>query len=93
MYKSYVYVRVYGTFVAVPLNREQIFDMCGIFTHGREPVDKATLMCVCILALLDPSVFAHVNCMHVYMVIVMCPLFTCIHKERECLTSVYVEGI
>ena len=58
-------------FVAVPLNREQIFYMCGIFTHGGEPGDNATPMCVCTLVLLDPSVFALVNCMHAYMVIAM----------------------
>ena len=60
-------------FVAVPLNREQIFDMCGIFTHGGEPGHKATLMCVCTLVLLDPSVFVRVKCVHTYMVIGMCP--------------------
>ena len=61
-------------FMAVTLNREQIFYMCGIYMHGEEPGDKATLMCVCILALLDPSVFARMNCVHAYMVIAMHPL-------------------
>ena len=63
-------------FVAVPLNREQMFYMCGIFTHGGEPGDKATLMCVCTLVLLDPSVSAPVKCVHKCMVIGMCPLYT-----------------
>ena len=52
-------------------------------------------MCVCTLALLDPSVFVHVNCVHAYMVIAMSPLlllFTCIRKEREG-SNLYVEGI
>ena len=44
-----MYVHVSGMFVAVPPNREQIIYMCGIYVHGREPGDKATLMCVCTL--------------------------------------------
>ena len=36
------------------VHREQI--IC-IYAHGGDPGDKATLMCVCTLALLDPSVF------------------------------------
>ena len=71
MCRSYIYVHIYGIFVAVP---QQIIYMCGIHVHRGEPGDKTTLMCVCTLALLDPSVFAHVNCMHAYMVIAMRPL-------------------
>ena len=74
VYRSYIHVHVYGKFVAVALNREQIFYMCGIYVHGEEPGDKATRMCVCTLALLDPSVFALVNCVHAYVVIAMSPL-------------------
>ena len=54
-------------FVAIPLNREQIICMFGIYAHGGEPGDKATLMCVCPLVLLDPSVFARVKCVHAYV--------------------------
>ena len=61
MCRSYIYVHLHGIFVAVPLNKKQIFYVCGIYAHGGEPGDKATLMCVCTLALLDPCVFAHVN--------------------------------
>ena len=68
-----MYMYNFGMFVAIPPNREQIIYMCGIYAHGGEPGDKATLMCGCTLALLDPSVFAHVNCMHAYMVIAMRP--------------------
>ena len=39
-----MYVHVYGIFVAVPLNREQIFYMCGIYAHGREPGEKTVCM-------------------------------------------------
>ena len=74
MCRSYIYVHVSGMFVAVPLNKEQIFCMCGIYAHGGEPGDKATLMCVCTLVLLDPSVIARMNCVHAYMVIAMRPL-------------------
>ena len=66
-------------FVPVPLNKEQIFCMCCIYAHGGEPADKATLMCVCTLALLDHSFFAHVNCVHVYMVIAMNHCNYCSH--------------
>ena len=68
-----MYVHVFGMLVVVPLNREQIFSICGVYMHGGELRDKATLMCVCTLALLDPSVFTQVNCMHAYMVIAMHP--------------------
>ena len=47
-----------------------------MYAHGGEPGDKATLMCVCTLVLLDPSVFVRVKCVHMYMVIGMCPLYT-----------------
>ena len=45
--------------------------MCGIRAYEGEPGDNTTLMCVCTLALIDPSVFARVNCVHAYMVIAM----------------------
>ena len=55
-----------------------MFYMCGIYAHGGEPGDKATPVCVCTLALLDPSVFARMNCTPAYIVIAMRPLYTTI---------------
>ena len=72
--------------------------MCCLYTHGGEPWDKATIVCVCVctLVLLDPSVFTQVNCMCAYNIIhgnCKAPIVITVHVHTQEEFNVYVEGI